>query len=138
MSAARAGDVFFDTNVPLYLLTADDARAQRAEDLLAGGGVISVQVLNEFVAVARRKHRPPWSRITDTLDVLHRICRVEPLTVPVHDRALALAQRHGLPVYDAMIAASALAAGCRTLFSEDFQHGQVLDGLTILNPFLPA
>lgn len=138
MSASRAGEAFFDTNVPLYLLTADDGRAQRAEDLLAGGGVISVQVLNEFVAVARRKHRAPWSRVTDTLDVLRRICRVEPLTVPVHDRALALAQRHGLPVYDAMIAASALAAGCRTLFSEDFQHGQVLDGLTILNPFLPA
>lgn len=138
MSAARTPDRFFDTNVPLYLLTADDARAQRAEDLLAGGGVISVQVLNEFVAVARRKHRAPWIRVTDTLDALRQVCRVEPLTVPVHERALVLAQRYGLPVYDAMVAASAIAAGCRTLFSEDFQHGQVLDGLTILNPFVAA
>ncbi len=138
MSATREPGPFYDTNVPLYLLTADDARAQRAEDLLAGGGVISVQVLNEFVAVARRKHRAPWMRVTDTLEALRQVCRVEPLTVPVHERALVLAQRVGLPVYDAMIAASAIAAGCRTLYSEDFQHGQVLDGLTILNPFLPA
>jgi predicted nucleic acid-binding protein len=138
VSAGGTSDPFFDTHVALYLLSADDARAQRAEDLLAGGGVISVQVLNEFVAVARRKHRAPWIRITDTLEALRQLCRVEPLTVSVHERALALAQRHGLPVYDATIAASALAAGCRTLFSDDFQHGQVLDGLTILNPFLPA
>lgn len=138
MSAARTPAPFFDTNVPLYLLTADDARAQRAEDLLAGGGVTSVQVLDQFVAVARRRHRAPWVRITDTLAALRQLCRVEPLTVTVHDRALAPAPRHGLPVDDAMIAASTLAAGCGTLFSEDFQHGQVLDGLTILNPPFPA
>jgi predicted nucleic acid-binding protein len=127
---------FFDSNVPLYLLTADDARAQRAEDLLAAGGVISVQVLNEFAAVARRKYKAPWPRVQDTLLALRAVCRVDALTVPVHERAMALAERYQVPVYDALIAASALEGGCDLLYSEDFQHGQHLDGLRVQNPFL--
>lgn len=126
---------FFDTNVPLYLLSADAAKAARAEDLLAQGGVVSVQVLNEFVAVARRKQALPWPALQAALDVLKRVCRVEPLTLAVHERALGLARRHGFPIYDATIAASALEAGCPVLYSEDFQHARVLDGMTIRNPF---
>lgn len=126
---------FFDSNVPLYLLTADDARAQRAEDLLAAGGVVSVQVLNEFAAVARRKYKAPWPRVQQSLQTLRAVCRVDALTVPVHERALLLAERYQVPVYDALIAASALEAGCALLYSEDFQHGQRLDGLLVQNPF---
>ena len=135
MNALTPVLAFFDTTVPLYLLGSDAAKANRAEDLLAGGGTISVQVLNEFVAVARRKHRLPWPALQSALGVLRQVCRVEPLTVAAHDRALALAQRHGIPIYDATIAASALLAGCSILYSEDFQHGQVIDRLTIVNPF---
>ncbi len=128
--------IFFDTNVPLYLLSGDSAKAARAEVLLARGGLISVQVLNEFAAVARRKYATPWPAVASALAALRHVCQVEPLTVATHERALALAQRHGFPIYDATIAASALEAGCRTLYSEDFQHGQVLDGMTIRNPFV--
>ena len=129
------GGAFFDTNVPLYLLAGDAGKAGRAEDLLTAGGTISVQVLNEFVAVARRKHAAPWPQIEDALAALRHVCRVVPLTVATHERALALAKRFGYPIYDATIAASAMEAGCRTLFSEDFQHGQKLEGVTILDPF---
>ena len=130
-----SADAFFDTNVPLYLLSADAAKADRAEALLAGGGAISVQVLNEFVAVARRKNDVSWQAIEDSLAALRHVCRVEPLTVEVHDRAVSLAKRHGFPIYDACIAASALEAGCATLYSEDFQHNRKLGSLRIVNPF---
>ena len=129
-------EAFFDSNVPLYLFTGNSAKAERAEDLLAAGGAISVQVLNEFVAVARRKLVAPWPAVEDALAALQQICRVEPLTVATHRRAVALAKRYGFPIYDATIAASALESGCETLYSEDFQHGQKIDRLTIVNPFL--
>ena len=135
MSSGPKGAAFFDSNIPLYLLSADTSKAGRAEDLLAEGGTISVQVLNEVAAVARQKHRTPWPTVRATLGVLRQVCRVEPVTVAVHEHAMALAERHGMPIYDACIAASALAAGCSVLYSEDFQHGQVIEGMTIRNPF---
>ena len=129
------GGAFFDTNIPLYLLSKDLVKAGRAEDLLAVGGTISMQVLNEFVAVARRKHEVPWSAVEELLAGLRLLCRVEPLSLATHDRAVALAKRYGFHIYDATIAASAIEAGCETLYSEDLQHGQVFEGLTVLDPF---
>jgi predicted nucleic acid-binding protein len=135
LSSGPKGAAFFDSNIPLYLLSADTSKAGRAEDLLAEGGTISVQVLNEVAAVARRKHRSPWPTVRATLGALQQVCRVEPVTVAVHEHAMVLAERHGMPIYDACIAASALAAGCSVLYSEDFRHGQVIEGMTIRNPF---
>ena len=130
-------DTFFDTNVLLYLLSSDTFKANRAEDLIAAGGVISVQVLNEFASVASRKLAMPWVEIREVLSAVCGICRVEPIFVETHDRGLALAERYGFSVYDSMILASALLAGCTTLFSEDLQDGQQIgDRLTVRNPFL--
>ncbi len=127
---------FFDTNVLLYLLSADSAKADRAEALIALGGTISVQVLNEFVAVASRKLRMPLGEIRDVLATIRAVCAVTPVTAQTHDQALDLIERYGLSLYDALIVSSALLAGCRTLHSEDMQHGQVFDRqLTIRNPF---
>lgn len=129
-------DSFFDTSVILYLLSADAAKADRAEELLAQGGVISVQVLNEFAAVASRKLRMSWPEIREVLDQVRAVCRVEAVSVATHDRGAELAERHGFPVYDAMIAAAALLANCKVLYSEDMQDGLVVDRkLTIRNPF---
>jgi predicted nucleic acid-binding protein len=128
--------VFFDTNVLLYLLSADAVKADRAEELLAGGGVVSVQVLNEFAAVASRNLRMSYDEIRDALGPIRTICEVEPLNVELHDRALKIAERYGFSIYDATIVAAALSAGCETLYSEDFQDGQVVEKLTIRNPFL--
>ena len=128
---------FADTNVLLYLVGADEAKAERAEQLLAGRIVISVQVLNEFASVARRKQRLGWDTIDAVLSGIRHFADVRPLTVQDHERALQLASRHQLSVYDALIVASALNAGCELLWSEDMQHGQRFAGLlTVRNPFL--
>jgi predicted nucleic acid-binding protein len=130
---------FFDTNVLLYLLSADEAKANRVEELLAAGGAISVQVLNEFVAVASRKLGMTWGEIRDALSPIRAICEVAPVSLATHDRALDIAERYGFSFYDATIVASALDAGCDTLYSEDLQDGQVIEKrLTLRNPFVPA
>ena len=132
-----AGEDFFDTNVLLYLLSADAAKADRAEEVLAGGGMVSVQVLNEFIAVGLRKLRLSWAEIHEVLTQVRLVCSVEPLTLATHDQAVQLAQRYGLSIYDALIVASALLANCKTLYSEDMQHGQVIEKkLRICNPFV--
>jgi predicted nucleic acid-binding protein len=127
---------FFDTNVLLYLLSEDDAKADKAEDLLGAGGVVSVQVLNEFTSVATRKLSMPIADVREVLITVRELCRVDPLTVEIHDRGLDIAERYRLSLYDAMIVASALLGECPTLYSEDLQHHQrIEDRLTIVNPF---
>jgi predicted nucleic acid-binding protein len=131
-----APEDFFDTNVVLYLLSADTAKADRAEELLAVGGTISVQVLNEFVAVASRKLRMSWVEIREVLAQIRAICAVVPITIETHERAFRVAERYGLSIYDALIVSAALLAGCKTIHSEDMQHGQLIERqLTIRNPF---
>lgn len=133
---AMASRPFVDTNVLLYLLSSDAAKAMRAERLLAGRIVVSVQVLNEFANVARRKQSLDWDELTQTLAGIRQFADVRAVTVETHERGLGLARRYQLGLYDAMIAAAAIEAGCGTLMSEDFQAGQVLaDRLTIRNPF---
>ena len=131
-----AADDFFDTNVLLYLLSADAAKANRAEALIAGSGTVSVQVLNEFASVASRKLRMPWAEIREVLAQARAVCAVEPLSLETHDTALRVAERYGLSIYDALIVAAALLAGCKTLYSEDMQDGQLIERkLKIRNPF---
>lgn len=127
---------FFDTNVLLYLASDDAAKADRAEALIAEGGTIGVQVLNEIANVARRKMGMPWAETRAFLAAVRGLLAVEPMTVEIHETGLALAERHNLSLYDATIAAAALHADCNTLFSEDMQHGLVLDGrLRVVDPF---
>ncbi len=131
-----AAEQFFDTNVLLYLLSADTAKADLAEHLVATGGTISVQVLNEFASVASRKLRMSWADIGDALEAIRAVCTVVPITLQSHEAALRIAARYGLSFYDALIAASALQAGCTTLHSEDMQHGQTIERkLKVRNPF---
>jgi predicted nucleic acid-binding protein len=127
---------FFDTNVLLYVASGDPAKADRAEELIGAGGVISVQVLNEIANVARRKMGMSWTETRAFLSMTSGVLPVQPLTIDIHETGLALAERYGLSTYDAMIAASALHADCDTLWSEDMQDGIVLDGrLHVADPF---
>ena len=129
---------FFDSNVLIYAMVSGDPRRERAQQLVGQGGVISVQVVNEFVAVARRKMRMPWEDVIVALDAV-RILFPSPvsITLDTHDAALKIAQQYGFGIYDAQIAATALEANCSALYSEDLQDGQVIDKrLTIRNPFL--
>jgi predicted nucleic acid-binding protein len=131
-----AADTFFDTNVLLYLVSGDAAKADRAEQLLARGGSISVQVLNEFASVAVGKYAVEFTKIREVLSAIRLVCSVQPLDVETHELGLKLAERYRYSVYDSMILAAALRAGCSTLLSEDFQNGQKIDGLTIRDPFM--
>jgi predicted nucleic acid-binding protein len=127
---------FVDTNVLLYLLSGDAGKAERAEGVLARGIVVSVQVLNEFASVARRKVGLGWPDLAQALADIRRFADVRPLTIETHERGLELAERYQLGLYDAMIAAAALEADCVSLLSEDFQHGQRIGKhLTIRDPF---
>lgn len=127
---------FFDTNVLIYAFASNDPRSARAESLIAEGGVIGVQVLNEFTNVTRRKLRWQWEQIEASLAVVEELFGpVAPLTKAIHTRAVTLAREHELSVYDALIVAAAKDAGCEVLFSEDLQHGQKFGTLTVENPF---
>jgi predicted nucleic acid-binding protein len=132
-----AADTFFDTNILLYLLSADTAKADRVEQLLGERGTISVQVLNEFAAVAVRKLKMPLIDVREILDTIRAVCSVEPVTVETHDRGLAIYERYGFSLYDSVLVAAALLASAKVLYSEDLQHGQVIDDqLRVVNPFL--
>jgi predicted nucleic acid-binding protein len=127
---------FFDTNVLVYIASGDPTKADQAEAAIGDGGAISVQVLNELTNVARRKMQMSWADTHAFLITLRGLLTVHPVTLEIHETGLELAERYGFSVYDAMIAASALHAGCETLWSEDMQPGMALDeGLRIVNPF---
>jgi predicted nucleic acid-binding protein len=131
-----ATDQFFDTNVLLYLLSADETKADRAEEELSAGGIVSVQVLNEFASVASRKLNMSITEIQEALAGIRAVCKVVPISEQTHDLGLKIVERYGLSVYDSMIVAAALLAGCKTLVSEDMQNGQIIDGtLVVRNPF---
>jgi predicted nucleic acid-binding protein len=132
MSATEA---FFDTNIVGYFASADAVKAKRSSELLRAGGFVSVQVLNEFASLARRKHALPWSNVRTVLAAVRSTCTVASLTTTTHEVGLALAERYQLNVYDGMIVAAAQLAGCTVLYSEDMQDGLVIDGLTIRNPY---
>jgi predicted nucleic acid-binding protein len=129
-------DPFFDTSVLLYLLSDDTDKADRIETLLSARGIVSVQVLNEFAVVALRKLKMPLDEVREILDTIRAVCAVEPLTIETHDRGLAVCERYRFALYDSMLVAAALISGATILYSEDLQHGQVIDNqLRVTNPF---
>jgi predicted nucleic acid-binding protein len=132
-----SGKSFFDTTILIYSVSSDESRSAIAERLLADGGYVSVQVLNEFAAVARRKLRMSWEDTTEALLAIRALCESPmPLSITTHDAALEIAARYGYTIYDALILAAALEAGCDTLYTEDMQTGQNIGSLRILNPFV--
>lgn len=133
-----AADPFLDTNVVLYLLSGDEAKAERAELLLESGGVISVQVLNEFASVALGKKAVDFREVREILSILRAVCTVKPLDLETHELGLDVAERYRFSIYDSMIVAAALKAGCTILYTEDLKAGQTIEQLTISNPFSKA
>ena len=130
---------FLDTNILVYAFTRGDPRSTIAEKLLGDGGVVSVQVFNEFVNVARRKLRFQWPEVEGALHALRTILDPPiPLTIDLHESAITVAREHRLAFYDALIVAAASRANCAVLFTEDMQDGRRMGALTIRNPFLAA
>lgn len=134
---------FLDTNILIYTFDASDpakrtTARQLVRDALQGRGCISYQVVQEFLNVATRKFQQPLSPIEarQYLDsVLTPLCEVNS-SMTLYQRGLEIAERWRFSFYDALIVAAALSAGCKTLYSEDLQHDQRLDGLRVVNPFL--
>ena len=128
--------VFFDTNVLLYVLSADTQKADVAERLLAQGGATSVQALNEFTNVSSRKFCMPLADVREALAVLRRCLTVVPVTQEVHALGLDLLERYRFSVYDSMIVAAALISECTVLWTQDLQSGLKVDRrLELRNPF---
>lgn len=139
MASERSTDegiVALDTNVLVYAFVGEDARAERAEDLLRGRPWISVQALNELVNVLRRKRALSWAEVAVVVDTVTRLCLVADQTLESHRLALQLVRRYSLSWWDALHLAVALDAGVTVFFSEDLHDGLVVENqLRISNPF---
>jgi len=128
-----------DTNIIAYLLSNDDRKIGISQRLLSEGVVISVQVLNELTNVARRKAKLDWQEVARLVEGVKSLCTVTPLTLRIHDEGRRLAERYRLSTCDALICAAALDFGAKRLYSDDMQHGLLLDdALRIINPYLPS
>ena len=126
---------FLDTNVLIYAQGVG-SKGEAARQTIFAGGVISVQVLNEFAAVLRRKFGFEWEVIAGAVaDVRVALEPVRSIDVTIHTEAVSIARSHGFSFYDSLIVASALEAGCDRLLTEDLQAGQRIGGLVVVNPF---
>jgi predicted nucleic acid-binding protein len=134
---------FLDTNIFIYVFdTKAPSKARKAARLIrqavdTGEGIVSYQVVQEFMNVALRRFAQPMT-VAEAEQYLITVFR--PL-LGVHSspalylEALRIAGAHRLAWYDSLIVAAALEANCDTLYSEDFQHGQEIERLRIENPF---
>jgi len=114
-----------------------EKRNEVARQLLTDGGCVSVQVLNEFVHVCRRKANLNWEEIQAALEVIAQLCgEALPMTAKHQEVAVAIARRYGFTIYDAMILAVAGQANCSIVYSEDLQNGQFIKAMKVVNPFL--
>ena len=127
--------IFFDTHVLLYAVSGDTGKAQIAEKTLGRGGVVSVQVLNEFADISRGKFSANWAKVREGLETISILCEIVPLTLAVHARAVEIAAAARVRIYDGCIIAAAEFAGCKTLLSEDLNPGQRFGSVTVRNPF---
>lgn len=128
---------FFDTNVVLYAFTPAGDKTVTSERLLLQGGVVSVQVLNELTSVSCTKFKMTWSEVKRVILGTTIMCpNPRALTYETYLEAQRISERYGFSIWDGLIIASALDAGCTTLYTEDLQHGQVIESVQIVNPFL--
>jgi predicted nucleic acid-binding protein len=126
---------FFDSNVLLYVVSNQQAKGYRAAELLSAGGIVSIQVLDEFASVARRKLGRTMHETRVALSEIRAVCTVRVSDLRTHERGLDVAERYRFSIYDSMLIAAALQAGCLTFWSEGLQHSQTIEGLTIRDPF---
>jgi len=132
----RESKPFIDTNVIVYAFEEGARKQEAALNLLVAGGVTSVQVLNEFASVARRKLGFGWTEIEEAVaGICVLLPNPAPLRLQTHARAVQMAERFDFSIYDGLIVAAALEAGCSVLYTEDMQHGQKIGELVINNPF---
>jgi predicted nucleic acid-binding protein len=132
-----AGQVFFDSNVLIYAYTQAAEKTDKARELLSGGGAVSVQALNETANTLHRRFLAGWPRIEQIIDSILAVCpNPKPLSLETHRSACRICERYQYSFYDGLILASAHEARCSILYSEGLQHGQAVEGVRIVNPFV--
>ena len=127
---------FIDSNVLLYTLGHDARKLGKAKDLVNQRPVISVQTLNEFANVCRKKFKLEWADTSAGLETAKSLCDVVPLTIAGHERAVEIASLNRIGIFDANIIAAAELSGCNVLYTEDLNHGQKIGRVSIVNPFV--
>jgi predicted nucleic acid-binding protein len=121
----------------VYANSREDYRTATARQLLLDSGVVGVQVLNEFASVARAKLGFTWTEVQEAIKNVVLLCpNPRHLSFQTHLRALDVSERYGFSIWDGLIVAAAAEAHCSKLMTEDLQHGQVVEGVRIENPFL--
>jgi len=131
-----SADPFLDTNILIYAFANGDPRASKALSFMVTGGTVSVQVLNEFVNVSRKRLARTWSEIERELAAIRTLLGPPlPLRAEDQEEAVRIAKRYNFGIYDSMMVASAIGAGCTILYTEDLHHGQKIGALTVRNPF---
>jgi predicted nucleic acid-binding protein len=139
-----SGRYFIDTNIFIYSFHENDSNKREisrrliADALENSTGVISYQVVQEFLGAATRKFKKPLTFIDSQRYlsiVLEPLCEVYSSPELFH-RALEIMDKWRYSFYDSLIIASAIQADCTTLYSEDMQHSQEIMNLSLKNPFL--
>ena len=132
---------FLDTNILLYSISQNPGESFKRDRALAllddDSGALSIQVLQEFYVQATRASRAdavPHELAVGLIEAWSRF-RIQDMTLPVLNMALRIRKTHGFSFWDSAIAAAALALGCDRVYTEDLPHGQVVDGLAIIDPF---
>ena len=131
---------FLDTNILVYAALNQDPRKHRLAALLVkdalqmNDGVLSVQVINEFTNILFKKTKRRADEIRKLIEIFSPLNRMDMTAVLVND-AIGIKDRYGIQYYDALIIAAAKQCGCDTILSEDFNDGQVYDGILCRNPF---
>jgi predicted nucleic acid-binding protein len=130
---------FFDTNILLYLYSADEPEKQEISLQAVQAcpwPTVSTQTINEFSNTLSRKMKVDWKSIDAALTEIEQTFAIETVTTVVIRKAYIIAERYQYSYYDSAVIASALLCGCARLISEDMQHGQMIeDQLRIVNPF---
>jgi predicted nucleic acid-binding protein len=132
--------VTLDTNIAVYAVSRIASKAGIAAQVIARASFVSVQLLNEYANVLNRKQRLPWAEVLPLLEDLRAaVPSVRSIDKTDHQQAVRLARSYQLPFYDSLMLAVALSGGARTIYSEDMQHGMIIDDtLAIVNPFAPG
>lgn len=131
--------VFLDTNIVLYALSSEIGKRVIAANLLAQKPIISTQVINECSHVLRRKQKYSPEEVNRELSAVVKAVILVDVGINEIRSAWSIASRYEFSHFDSLIIATALAANCSVLYSEDLQHGHVIDSrLTICNPFLES
>lgn len=134
---------FIDTNIFVYSFDRrDKAKQKKAKEIILGAlsdhnGVISFQVVQEFINLSGRKFEVPFTRkeqLAYLEEVLEPLCAVHS-SIELYRKSLRIQEDAGFSCYDSLIVAGALEGGCKILYSEDFNHGQNVSGVKIINPF---